>query len=553
MASPEMNNVDLEEKGQATTFTTNKGGDANAVVIRGLDGEAPEGTVHRGLKARHLQMIALGGTIGTGLFVGAGSALATGGPLGLWLGYSIMGLVVGTMMIALGELTTLYPVSGAFVHYTSRFVDPALGFALGWNYWYSYAITLPTEITAAALVIQYWRDDINVAVWISIFYVVIIGFNFLGVRAYGEAEFWFSIIKITTILGLILLGIIITAGGAGNDPIGFRFWRDPGPFQQMNGIPGSKGRFLAFWSTLVQGAFSYLGTEIVALTAGEAQNPRRNMPKAIRRTFFRILLFYFLGTFVMGLIVSPNDETLTNASGVAASPWVIAIRNAGISGLPSVINAVVLISAFSAGNSDLYASSRTLYGLACDGKAPAFFRRCTKNGLPIWCLVATAAVGLLAYMNCGTGSTKAFNYLSNLSSITGLMTWACINFSFIRFYYGCKKHGIDRNEHPFKAPFQPYASIIGFVIIVLVTFFNGYAVFLDGNWDTADFIVAYITIVIFLVLWAGFKLYKRTKFVRLETMDFFTGRRELDQMAEDEAEKYVAPTTWYGKIWAWLM
>ncbi|GAA6028004.1 hypothetical protein JCM8097_001825 [Rhodosporidiobolus ruineniae] len=552
MSQDHLADVELGEK-HGGAYTT-KGGENGQVTMRGLDSDAPEGTVHRGLKARHLQMIAIGGCIGTGLFVGAGSALATGGPLGLWLGYSLMGCIVGTMMIALGEMVTLFPVSGAFVHYTARFVDPAAGFALGWNYWYSYAITLPTEITAAALVIQFWRDDINVAVWITVFYVVICAFNFVGVRAYGEAEFWFSILKILTILGLILLGIIITAGGVpGTDPIGFRYWRNPGPFQQLNGIGGSWGRFLAFWSTLVQGAFSYLGTEIVALTAGEAQNPRRNMPKAIRRVFFRIITFYFLGTFIMGLIVSPNDPDLSNGEGVLASPWVIAINNAGIKGLPSVVNTAVLLSAFSAGNSDLYASSRTLYGLACDGKAPAFFRRCTKNGLPIWCLVATAAVGLLAYMNVSTGSTKAFGYLSNLSSITGLITWACINFSYIRFYHGCKKQGIDRNEFPFKAPLQPYASYFGLFMLLVIIFLNGFSVFLHGNWAVGDFIVDYVTCWIFIVLYIGWKLFKRTKFVRLESMDFFTGRRELDQMAEDEAEKYTKPTTWYGKLWDWLM
>ncbi|CDR38311.1 RHTO0S03e08130g1_1 [Rhodotorula toruloides] len=483
-------------------------------------------------------MIALGGTIGTGLFVGAGGALATGGPLGIWLGYSIMGFTVGTMMVALGEMTTLYPVS-------ARFLNPAAGFALGWNYWYSYAITLPTEITAAALVIQYWRDDINVAVWITVFLVVICCFNFLGVRAYGEAEFWFSLMKIITILGLILLGIIITASGVpGTDPIGFRFWRNPGPFQQENGIPGSKGRFLAFWTVLVQAAFSYLGTEIVALTAGEAENPRRNVPKAIRRVFYRILFFYVIGTFIMGLIVSPNDPNLTNANGVNASPWVIAIKNAGIKGLPSVINTVVLLSAFSAGNSDLYASSRTLYGLACDGKAPAIFRRCTKNGLPIYCLILTALVGLLAYMNVSTGSTTAFNYLSNLSSITGVITWLCVCVSYIRFYHGAKAHGLDRNDFPYKAPLQPWASYWGAFFFFMVIIFNGYTVFLSGQWSTANFIVSYITVVIFIVLFVFWKLFKRTKFVRIENMDFDTGRRELDQIAEDEAARYKAPTTW---------
>ncbi|GAA5834721.1 hypothetical protein JCM9279_007091 [Rhodotorula babjevae] len=544
------------EKGHQTTFATGeKGGAANGqVVLRGLDQDAPEGAVHRNLKSRHLQMIAIGGCIGTGLFVGAGGALANGGPLGLWLGYSIMGCIVGTMMVALGEMTTLYPVSGAFTHYSARFVDPALGFALGWNYWYSYAITLPTEITAAALVIQFWRDDINVAVWISVFYVVICSFNFFGVRAYGEAEFWFSILKIITIIGLILLGIIITAGGVpGTDPIGFRFWHNPGPFQQQNGIPGTKGRFLAFWTTLVQAAFSYLGTEIVALTAGEAENPRRNVPKAIRRVFFRIIFFYIIGTFVIGLIVSPDDPNLTNGDGVNASPWVIAIKNAGIQGLPSVVNAAVLLSAFSAGNSDLYASSRTLYGLACDGKAPAIFRRCTKGGLPIYCVIITAAIGLLAYMNVSTGSTTAFNYLSNLSSITGLITWACINYSYIRFYHGLKYQGISRDDFPFKAPLQPYASYFGLVAIILVIIFNGYTVFLDGNWNTGDFIVAYITLVIFAVLFVFWKLFKRTKFVRLEEIDYTTGKRELDAVADEEASRFVPATTWYGKIWDFIM
>ncbi|BGP54424.1 hypothetical protein JCM8202v2_002002 [Rhodotorula sphaerocarpa] len=538
--TPDLELADLDSKAGVNVISDKS--DGAGVVVRGVD--SPEGTVHRNLKARHLQMIAIGGCIDMIVC----RALATGGPLGIWLGYSIMGLVVGSMMIALGEMTTLYPVSGAFTHYTARFVDPALGFALGWNYWYSYAITLPTEITAAALVIQFWNDSINVAVWITIFLVVICSFNFFGVRWYGEAEFWFSILKILTILGLIILGIIITAGGVPGQPaIGFRFWRDPGPFQQENGIPGTKGRFLAFWTTMVQSAFSYLGTEIVALTAGEAENPRRNVPKAIRRTFFRIVLFYFIGTFVMGLIVSPTDPRLTNASGVNASPWVIAIQNAGIQGLPSVVNAAVLLSAFSAGNSDLYA------GLACDGKAPAIFRRCTKAGLPLYCLIITAAVGLLAYMNVSTGSTQAFNYLSNLSSITGLLTWACINLSYIRFYYGCKRQGIDRNDFPFKAPCQPWASMIGLFIICMVIIFNGYTVFLTGNWSTADFIVSYVTVVIFAVLYVGWKFWKRTKFVRLDSMDFDTGRRELDSMADEEAARYKRPTTLGGKIWDWLM
>ncbi|KAK4705924.1 hypothetical protein P7C70_g275, partial [Phenoliferia sp. Uapishka_3] len=514
-----------------------KGGNTQ-VVIKGLDKDSPDGTVHRfglpgrpsdsrsgahsppwlhcrNLKARHIQMISIGGTIGTGLFLGAGGAYATGGPLGILLGYVIMGAAVFSMMVALGEMTTLYPVAGAFTHYTSRFVDPgayffrlweiflsdadvrrlvkstALGFALGW---YSYAITLPTEISAAVLVIQYWQTglDVNPAAWIAVLLFGICSFNFLGVKYYGEAEFWFAIIKVVTILG-----IFITAGCTPNhDPIGFRYWNQA-PFLQLDGISGSKGRFLAFWKTLVKAAFSFLGTEIVALTAGEAENPRRNVPKAIRRVFYRILVFYVLGVFMIGLIVSPSDDQLLNGTGTAASPWVIAIKRSGIKALPSIINAVILTSAFSAGN--------------------------------------------------------VFNWLSNLSTITGLITWVCINVSFLRFYYGAKRQGIDRREFPFVAPLQPYFSYFGILLFVLVIIFNGFDVFIRGNWSASDFCVDYITLVIFAILYVGWKFWKKTKFVHLDTMDFETGRRELDAMAEEEELLHQEPTTWYGKVWGWIM
>ncbi|CEQ40889.1 SPOSA6832_02557, partial [Sporobolomyces salmonicolor] len=526
-------------------------------IFAGVDG-MQEGTVQRSftgcrkLKARHLQhpsayhhglkklIISLlrlhlpyrsFTAIGTGLFVGAGSALATGGTAGLFLGYTIMATIVYSMMVALGEMTTMFPV----------FVDPALGFALGWNYWYSWAITIPTEITAAALVLDYWKggQNVNVAVWITVFFVVITSFNFMGVQAFGEAEFWFSLIKIITLLGLMILSIIITSGGVPNSdpsyyPIGFRFWHET-PFKQMNGIPGSLGRFLSFWTVFLQASFSFLGTEIVALTAGEAENPRRNVPKAIRRVFWRIVFFYVIGVLCMSLIVSPNDPGLINNSGAAASPWVIGIEKAGIKVLPSIINAVILVAAFSAGNSDLYAASRTLYGLACDGQAPAIFSRCLRNGLPIYALIATASIGLLAYMNVSTGSTRAFNDLVALSSITGLINWAVICFTFLRFYYGAKAQGLDRNDFPYKAPLQPYASYFGFIMLCIIIFFNS------------------ITIPVFFILWIGYKLWYKTQFVRKQAMDFDTGRRELDAMEEEQQAMRKEPQGWAGKLWDWMM
>jgi len=540
----------------------------SAVVVGGLDPTAPEGAVQRRLKARHLAMIALGGTIGTGLFVGSGGALASGGPVGTLLGYFIMGLVVYSMMIALGEMATLFPVSGGFTHYATRFIDPAMGFALGVNYWYSYAITLPTELTAAAIVIQYWNSSINVAAWITILYVLILVINFMGVRWYGEFEFWFSAIKIVSIVGLIILGVCLDcgAGPANTGYIGFRYWKDPGPFNQIridkvtnpdahNFIPGSWGRFLAFWSVFVQAAFSFLGTEIIAVTVGEAENPRRNVPKAIRRVFWRILLFYVLGIFIIGLLVPFNSNELLNNSGsdASASPFVIAIKTAGIKGLPSVINAVILISAWSAGNSDLYASSRTLYALALEGKAPAFLRKCTQGGLPVWCVLITGLFGLLAYLNAGsTTAVQVFNWLYNISSITGLITWLIILVSYLRMYYGLKKQGLSRDDFPYKAPFQPYASWFGVVFVFLVLLFNGFTVFLRGNWDVSVFLAAYICIPIFGVFYAYWKIAKKTKWVRLEDIDFVTGRRELDDMDERELARFKEPKGFWQRLWDWM-
>ncbi|KAH8929887.1 amino acid permease [Atractiella rhizophila] len=520
-----------------------------------MDYAPEEPTIQRKLKARHLQMIAIGGCIGTGLFVGSGGALASGGPVGLFLGYLIFGGVVYTIMTALGEMAAMYPVAGGFVHYASRFFDPALGVALGYNYWYSYAITLPTEMTAAAIVIGYWNSSINVGVWITIFFVACLGFNFLGVRWYGEAEFWFSLTKVVTIVGLILLGLILDLGGGPNhDRIGFRYWKDPGPFVQLNGIPGSWGRFLSFWSVFTQAAFSFLGTEIVALTAGEAANPRRNVPKAIRRVFWRILLFYVLGVFIIGWLVPSNEPRLLNgASDASASPFVIAISNAGISGLPSLINAVILISAWSAGNSDLYASSRTLYGLATSGLAPSFFKYCTKGGVPLYCLIATALFGPLAYLNVSNNGATVFNWFYNISAITGLITWWCILITYIRFYQGIKYHGLNRDDFPYKAPFMPYAAYFGTFFVTVVTITNGFQIFLHGNWSTASFVAAYLSLPIFAVLWVGYKFGWKTRFVRIEDMDFDTGRRELDAMQEEEDAKYQPPQGFLARVWDWIM
>lgn len=295
------------------------------------------GYVSRGLKSRHIQFIALGGTIGTGLFLGIGRAFLNAGPLSVLLGYTFTGVAVFAMMYSLGEMATWLPLPGAIPQFCARYVDDAMGFAVGWNNWYSCSITLCAEISAASTVIQFWDGarDINVAAWISLVIVLVLCLNIFAVSIYGEAEFIFASIKIITIIGLLILALIIDVGGVpGQHRLGFQYWRNPGAMKPYI-AGGSTGRFLGLWSTLVNAAFSYGGVEMVAVAAGEAEDPRRNIPKAVRRVFWRILFFYVLGSLAIGVLVPSNDENLINAretgaAGAAQSPWVIAISRAGI-------------------------------------------------------------------------------------------------------------------------------------------------------------------------------------------------------------------------------
>ena len=252
--------------------------------------------------------------------------------------------------------------------------------------WYSSAITLCAEISAASIVIQFWdgAKGINVAAWISIIIVVVLCLNIFAVAIYGEAEFVFASIKIITIVGLLIMALVVDLGGGPtHDRLGFRYWKNPGAMKEYIGT-GSTGRFTGLWSTLVNAAFSYGGVEMVAVAAGEAENPRKNIPKAVRRVFWRILFFYVLGSLAIGVLIPYDDDKLLSARkngapGAAASPWVIAIYRAGIPALPSIINAVILTSASSSANAFLYTGSRYLYALAQNGQAPRFLLKCSRK------------------------------------------------------------------------------------------------------------------------------------------------------------------------------
>ncbi|KAJ6567180.1 amino acid permease [Mycena vulgaris] len=545
----------------------------------------------RQLKNRHIAMISIGGVIGTGLFLGTANALRHGGPIGLLLGYFAVGTITYSVMISLGEMVAYLPIPGGHIKLAERFVDPAFSFTMGWNYWYNWIIVLPAELSAASVLINFWNTSVNNAVWITIIMVVVIAINLCGAGVYGEAEFIFASIKVITITGLIILGIealtmtgrvysrLISGFTNSMYRLGFRFWKHPGPFVQYNGIPGIKGQFLGWWAVMTQAAFSYIGTEIVAIAAGEAKNPRRNLPKAIKRVYIRILLFYMgkhpyipvhsyltcyrtsvggviiIGSkhchyfrlsadfwaIIIGLLVPSNDDGLKLGSGTAAaSPFVIAIKRSGIKSLPSIINACLLTSAWSAGSSDLYTSSRALYGLAAAGNAPRIFLKTLSNGLPIVSILFCSLFSCLAYMGVTSGSGKVFGWFSNMTSI-GYSRGICV--TYIRFYKGMQAQGYDRKHLPFASPLQPYACL-----------FSGWATFLKGGWVAADFVTNYLPFAMFPVMYFIAKLY----YWRRGTPFAWKSYKELDfvtDIAEIEADTYddPPPRNKFEAFWAWLV
>jgi amino acid transporter len=319
---------------------------------------------------------------------------------------------------------------------------------------------------------------------------------------------------------------------------------------------GATGRFLGFFSTLVQAAFSYNGVELVATAAGEAENPRKNIPKAVRRIFWRILFFYVLGTLAIGVLVPYNDPHLLTAQangapGAAQSPWVIAINNAGIPVLPSIINAVILTSASSSANAFLYSGSRYLFALAQNGQAPRVLLTCSKSGVPIYCVIITGSISGLTYLSVRSGGPAVvFQWFQNLTTVAGLFTWASICYTYTRFHKALKAQGIDRNTLVFKSPFQPYLAWIAFIFFSLIIFFNGFHVFVHGNWNVTDFLAAYIGIPIFFLLFAFWKLLKRTHNIHPADADLQTGKAALD--AEDGKWPELVPRNVVEKVWFWI-
>lgn len=489
------------------------------------DLETGEATLNRTLEARHLQFIAIGGTIGTGLFLGTGTALATAGPVSLLIAFIFMGSIVYSVMVSIAEMATYIPVAGSFTAYATRFLDPTAGFAMGWIYWFSWSITYALELTAAGLIIQYWNESLSIAIWIAVFWVIFTGLNFLPVKWFGELEMWFSSIKVITIVGFIIFSICVNAGVGDEGYIGFKYWRDPGPFA-AHIVEGDTGKFVGFWAVLVTAGFSYQGTELVGIGAGEASNPRKTIPSAIRWTFWGIFSLFVATVFFIGINVPYNAETLgadgTNAS---ASPLVVIAQRAGVRVLPDIINAVLLTAVLTAANSNVYSTSRIVIALAEEGLAPAIFKKTNRYGTPYYAVAFCSLLGLLGFINLSEDGTVVFTWLLNISATSCFVAWTVISLSHIRFIKILRAQGIERSTLPYIAPLQPYLSWYGFFFNCLIILTNGFTVFME--WNTGDFFSCYVSLILFVVVYAGHKLICRTKVVPLEEADITRGRVEF--------------------------
>ncbi|MBI5975235.1 amino acid permease [Staphylococcus canis] len=472
-----------------------------------------EKNLSRGLESRHISMIAIGGAIGTGLFIATGGVIAQAGPGGAILAYIIIGIMLYFLMSSIGEMATFYPVSGSFSSYATRFVDSSLGFTMGWLYWLIWSLVTSVDIIVASNVITYWDffSFFSPLVWSIVFLCIIFLLNVFTVKVFGEAEFWLSLIKVITIIVFIVITFLMIFGILGGEYYGFKNYTiGEAPF--VGGISG-------FLSVLLIAGFSVGGTEVVAVAAGESDDPSKSMPRAIRQVFWRILIFYVCSIAVIAGIIAYNDPTLLNESGsITQSPFTIVFDKVGIAFAATVINAVILTSLLSAANSGIFTTSRMLYSLSQNKQAPQFLGRINHvTKLPLNALFTTfiliTAVTLYA-------NFKPDSVISLLNIIGALVTfvWGSSVWSQYRLRRAIQVQNKNIDALlPYKAPLFPLGPIIVFITILFLIF--GSSAEAIVHLDFAKLAQNFLPIIALLIVYIAHKIIKRTRIIPLNEID----------------------------------
>ncbi|KAI1001232.1 Cationic amino acid transporter 1 [Podosphaera aphanis] len=480
----------------------------------------------RRLKGRHIQMIAIGGSIGSGFYIGSGVALATAGPASLLIAYLLVTAGLFCVVQALGEMAVTFPVAGSFSAFATRFIDPAWGFAFGWNYALKWAFTFPLEIISAAIALEYWDAPIPGWIAITFFLVVIVSINLFSVKVYGEVEYTMSIVKVAAVIAYIILGAVINCGGTQDSGyIGSRYWKTPGAFH--NGFKG-------FCDILVIVTFSFSGIELVALAAAETQNPSKTLPTSIKQVFWRIAFLYIVSVIIIGLLVPYDSPQLISRTYVdsKASPFIIAIQSAGIKGLDSVMNAAVISTVLSVANSSMYAATRTLTALAEQGQAPRFMAYVDRKGCPVVNIGIVSLFGLLSFFAVTPVRNHVFSWLLAISGLSTIFAWGSICYSHISFRRAWAHQGFQLSDLIYRSPMGTTGSYIGLIALLLILVAQFWLSILPAGNNTMQrpgekatrFFGACLAVPMMLCFYISYKWWYRTRCVTSSEVDLDTGR-----------------------------
>ncbi|KAJ6002598.1 hypothetical protein N7451_005145 [Penicillium sp. IBT 35674x] len=419
-------------------------------------------------------------------------------------------------------MNTLHPVPGGFIRLAGKWVDDAMGFMVGWNFFIYEALMIPFEITAISLILSYWRDDIPVAAVCATCTFLYGLINALAVSAFGEVEFMLSSGKVILLLMLFLFTFITMVGGnPQHDAYGFRYWKHPGPFAPHH-TAGDIGRFEGFLAALWSAAFCIVGPEYISIAAAETKRPRVYVKAAFQTVYWRFGLFFVCSAICVGIVIPWNDPTLqailngeSNKKGAGGSPYILAMTNLHVDVLPHIVNALLVTSVFSAGNTLTYCASRSLYGLALDGRAPRILAK-TMKGNPIYALIVVMCFPFLSFLQLSNNTSK-------------VLTWL------VSFHAACKRQDVDRRTFPYFGHFQPYCAWIGGAAMVTVLLFYGYTNF--APWSVQGFFQNYTMQLVAPVLYIGWKIAHKTKIVELNDIDLVWDSPQIDSYEASFSDK----------------
>ncbi|KAG7889941.1 hypothetical protein KL936_002615 [Ogataea polymorpha] len=502
----------------------------------------PHSGLKRGLKTRHVTLMALGGIIGPGSIVGLGVYLHKDGPAALIIDYTVVGIVAFSLMQSIGELNSLFSATNGFSNHITRFVDEAFAAMASYNYLIVWICVLMAEYVTLSSTMNFWAPQVPTWGYFLIFWAFFLCVQFLGVEGYGEAEYWLSVVKLLGLSAFYVFTIVYMCGGvSGTRAFGFRNFNTPWAGQ-------SAIKSLA--SAIVNSSTAYVGIELLSLNAAETKNPIRAIPIAVRQTLIRIMYIYVCISLSYGITVPYNSPQLSNGVSSLKSPIYVALYNAGWHNAHHLVNLFVVVISFSAINSALYIGTRTIVNMANEHMTPfpCFFSKVNRRGVPYVAAITFNFFGLLSLLQVGSSSRTVYTYFVNVSGVSIFFVWSSIAIAQIRFRKGWIHAGHSVQELPFKCLWYPYTPVFCVLMSLFLALIQGWMYL--KPFDRSSFIDAYIMLPLSACFFLGYKIWKKTKWVRYEEMDFETGRRyELEEeLRRVQKERQLNPLTKKQKL-----